>query len=114
MSLAIDTVSGCLLLGGVAVGLLGGAGVLRFPDFYSRMHAAGMTDTLCTVLVLLGLMLQSGLSEPSLKLALIGLFYFVTSPTAAHALVKAAYAHGLAAEVDAAPTSAGVGRPEAL
>ena len=71
----------------------GAVGVLRFPDFFTRMHAAGVTETLATTLILLGLMLLAGWSIMSFKLLLILLFILITSPVASHALTKAAL-HG--------------------
>ena len=82
--------SGLLLLLGVFFMLTGAVGLLRFPDFYSRMHAAGITDTLAAFLVLSGLMLAAGWSIALFKLALIMLFIFFTSPTASHALARSA------------------------
>ena len=70
--------------------LTGGIGLLRFPDFLSRMHAAGVTDTLASFLIIVGLMLQVGWGMALFKLALILLFVFFTSPVSSHALAKAA------------------------
>jgi multicomponent Na+:H+ antiporter subunit G len=74
--------------------VIGGVGLLRFPEFYSRMHAAGITDTLGAALVLIGLMFQSADWTIALKLVVILFFLYVTSPTAAHALIHAAYTSG--------------------
>lgn len=84
----------CLLVGGV-FGIFGGVGLLRFPDFYTRLHAASITDTLCAFLIIAGLLLKTGLSLLSVKLLLILLFMLFTSPTASHALARAALAAGL-------------------
>jgi len=75
--------------------LAGTLGVLRLPDFYTRLHAAGMTDTLGAELILLALIVQSGFSQMSLKLLLVAFFLFITSPTATHAVAHAAYTAGL-------------------
>lgn len=90
MSDWVDIVSWVLLMAGCFVGISGGIGLLRFPDFYTRMHAAGVTDTLCASLVLIGLMLQAGWSLVLIKLLLILALLLLTSPTATHALAKAA------------------------
>lgn len=91
----IDILSwGCLVLGGIA-GIIGGIGIHRFPDFYSRMHAAGITDTLCALLILLGLGLQAGWTLAAFKVALIFVFLMITSPTASYALANAAIHAGL-------------------
>lgn len=84
----------CLSLGGL-LGIIGGVGLHRFPDFYTRLHAASTTDTLCAALFLLGLGFQAGLSLASLKLFLIFAFIFLTSPTASHSLANAAILGGL-------------------
>ena len=84
----------CLIAGGL-LGIIGGIGMHRFPDFYTRLHAAGTTDTLCAALFLLGLGFQAGLSLASFKLFLIFAFIFFTSPTASHSLANAAMLGGL-------------------
>jgi multicomponent Na+:H+ antiporter subunit G len=92
--------SGACLLGGSLFCIIGGIGIVRMPDFYSRGHAAGITDTLGAGLILIGLMFLGGFSLISVKLLLILVFLFITGPTATHALVKAAYAGGLAADCE--------------
>lgn len=82
-----------LVFAGAAFCLVGAIGVLRFPDVFSRMHAAGVTDTLGALLVLVGLMFLSGWSLATAKLLFILTFLWFTSPTATHALAKAAL-HG--------------------
>ena len=96
----IDILSWILLLSGGALGIVGGIGIHRFPDFYSRLHAAGITDTLSAMLILLGLALQAGWSIAAFKLALIFMFLFYTSPTASHALANAAKQSGLKPMLD--------------
>jgi len=93
--LVVDGLSWLLLVSGSAFCLLGGIGLVRFPDFYTRIHATGLTDTMGAGLVLSGLMLQAGWTLVSVKLVFILAFLLVTSPTANHALVKAAFAHGI-------------------
>lgn len=97
MNLLIDAASWMFLLSGVAVCVIGGIGMLRMPDFYTRSHAASLTDTLGAALVLIGLALQAGLTLVTVKLGFVLVLFFITSPTAAHALVKAAYSRGVAA-----------------
>jgi len=96
----IDILSGIFLVTGGLLGIIGGLGIYRFPDFYSRLHAAGITDTLCAFLILFGLALQAGISLDLFKLFLIFLFLFLTSPTASHALANAAMHSGLKAKLD--------------
>lgn len=82
----------CLLTGGF-LGITGAVGLFRFPDFFTRLHAASVTDTLCVGFILAGLMLQSGWSLTLIKLILILITLSFTSPTSAHSLAKAAL-HG--------------------
>lgn len=89
----------CLLLGG-GVAIIGGVGLLRFPDFYSRLHAAGVTDTLVALLIVGGLVLQSGFTLLTFKLLLILLFLLFTAPTATHALARAALADNVKPPLD--------------
>ncbi|MDH3692402.1 MAG: monovalent cation/H(+) antiporter subunit G [Gammaproteobacteria bacterium] len=84
----------CLIAGSVFL-IIGGIGLLRLPDLFTRLHAAGVTDTLGAGLILLGLMLHAGFSQSSAKLLLIVIFLLFTSPTASHALAKAARHGGL-------------------
>jgi len=79
--------------------LVGSIGLIRLPDFYSRAHAVGKSDTLGIILVVLGLIIHEGLTLNSVKLGLIIVFVGLTSPTATHALTKAAYRFGLRAWV---------------
>ena len=91
----IDILSwACLTVGGI-LGIIGAIGIHRFPDFYSRLHAVGIADTLSAILILLGLGFQAGLSLAAFKLFLIFVFLFFTSPTASHALANAALHSGL-------------------
>lgn len=89
----------CLAAGGV-IGVIGAIGIHRFPDFYSRQHATGITDTLCAMLIVAGLVLQAGFTLAAIKLAMIFLFLFITSPTASHVLANAAMHGGLKPKLD--------------
>ncbi len=95
MSVAVDILSGLCLLGGAFFCLVGGIGLLRMPDFFTRVHAASLTETLGAGLILLGLMLQAGFTLVSVKLLMIGLMIFFASPTASHALTRSALVRGL-------------------
>jgi multicomponent Na+:H+ antiporter subunit G len=92
---AVDIASWALLLAGGAFCLVGALGLLRMPDFYTRMHAAGVLDTLGAGLLLAGMMLQAGATLVSVKLAFLALLIFFTSPTASHALARAARLRGV-------------------
>lgn len=86
----IDIASWVLLLGGGFFLIVGAIGLVRMPDFFTRMHAASVTDTAGAGLMLLGLMLQGGWSLVTFKLFAILVFLLFTSPTATHALARAA------------------------
>jgi len=100
MSALLDVLSWICLVAGGLFAVCGGIGVLRLPDLYTRMHAAGVTDTMGAGLVLLGLMFQAGISLALVKLALIFWMMLITSPTSTHALAKSALASGLAPLVE--------------
>jgi multicomponent Na+:H+ antiporter subunit G len=100
MQALVDVLSGICLLGGAIFLLIGAIGVLRFPDFYTRLHAVSVCDTLGAGLVLLGLMLQGGLSLVTVKLLLIFYFMIFSGPTAVHALAQAALQSKLKPAVD--------------
>ncbi len=95
MDAVLDLVSwGAIVTGGAFI-VIGAVGVLRMPDFFTRQHAAGLTDTLGAGLLLFGLMIQGGLTLVTVKLVLIGLFLGLTSPTSSHALAQAALSSGV-------------------
>lgn len=89
----LTAISAILLISGCIVLLIGAVGLVRFPDFFTRLHAAGVIDTLGLMLVCAGLMIAAGFTMTTIKLALILLFVLFTSPTATHALAKSAL-HG--------------------
>lgn len=84
-----------MMFAGALLLLIGSIGVLRLPDFYTRLHAAGVTDTLATILLLGGMMVESGFTQTTAKLALVGIFLFLTASTATHAVTNAAHKAGL-------------------
>ena len=94
----LDLLSWFFLLGGAGFCVVGGVGLLRLPDFFTRCHGAGITDTMGAGMILVGLMMQAGDPLVVGKLVMLLLFIFLTSPVAGHALVKAAYAGGLRIE----------------
>ena len=89
----LDLVAGACLLAGAAFLIIGAIGLLRLPDFFTRIHATGIIDTMGAGLALVGLIILAGWTMPAVKLALILGFMLVTGPTATHALAKAAL-HG--------------------
>lgn len=90
-----DGLAAVLLVSGSGLLAVAGIGLLRFPHFYSRLHAAGVIDTLAAGLFLGGLAILFGPTLGSVKLALIFLFLLFTSPTACHALARSAWVSGL-------------------
>ncbi len=93
MNTLLDLFSWISLMAGSTFLIIGAIGLIRFPDFFTRLHATSVIDTLGCLLIMLGLMLQAGLSIVAVKLLLIVIFILFTSPAAAHALAKAAL-HG--------------------
>jgi multicomponent Na+:H+ antiporter subunit G len=94
MSLLLDILSGFFLLSGSFLCITGAIGLLRLPDIFCRLHAASLNETLGTPLILLGLILQIGLTLTSAKLVLVALFILATNPTATHAMSRAALHSG--------------------
>jgi multicomponent Na+:H+ antiporter subunit G len=110
METAIDILSAALILGGAFFALTGAVGILRLPDFYARIHPAGKSETLAQVMIMSGLFLEAlqdaqfGI-QTGIKLILIVMFLFITSPTAVHAIAKAAHVDGLHHRQDGGPDS---------
>ena len=100
MDTLMDIGSAIFLLIGSFLYVSGGVGILRFPDFYTRMHAVGVTETLATAMILIGLMLQNPDGLVVLKLIIILLMTLFISPTASHALAKAAVQNNLMPELE--------------
>ncbi len=92
---AVTVLSWALLLTGAASVLIGGIGALRLPEIYTRMHAASLTDTAASILILTGIMLQSGLTLATFKVVAILAFLLLTGPTATYSLANAALLAGL-------------------
>lgn len=95
MSTLIELISAISLLLGALFCCVGGIGLMRMPDFYTRMHAASITETLGVGLTLLGLLLLAGWTLVAVKLLMVGALVFFVSPTASHALARAAMTRGL-------------------
>ena len=95
ITLLVDLISWALVLAGAFFMLVGGIGVLRLPDFFTRQHAAGVTDTMGANLILIALIIQSPAGADTVRLVLILAFLFITGPTASHALAQAAISTGI-------------------
>ena len=100
MELLIDLASWLLIIVGSAFLLIGAIGIIRLPDIFSRMHGAGIIDTMGTAMLFSGMFLQAGFTIVSIKLFMILLFLMFTSPTTTHALARAALDAGLKPLVD--------------
>jgi len=109
MEMLLDAVSWLLILIGSAFLVVGGIGIVRLPDVFARMHGAGIIDTVGTCAMLLGLMVQAGFTIVTIKLVLIVVFILFTSPTATHALARAALGGGARPQVADSPADADAG-----
>jgi multicomponent Na+:H+ antiporter subunit G len=103
---AVEMLSDFCLLTGGALCITGGVGLLRMPDFFSRVHAAGLTETLAAPLLLAGIMLQMGWSLDLFKVLAILVLVLATNPTATHAMAKAALHGGHLPKLGASDTDA--------
>jgi multicomponent Na+:H+ antiporter subunit G len=90
-----DVLAWAAIAAGSVFLVAGAVGVLRMPDLYTRMHAAGITDTGGAGLILIGLMFEAGFTLVTVKLILILVFLFFTSPTSCHALASTAMHAGI-------------------
>ena len=81
--------TGCFLF------MTGSIGLVRFPDFYARMHATGKSDTLAVFFCLFGLAIYHGFTIDSIKLFLIAVFVFIANPTGTHSICRAAFRCGI-------------------
>ncbi len=90
-----DIASWVLLSAGAFFVIVGAIGIMRMPDVFTRMHAAGILDTMGAGLILVGLMVQAGLSLVTLKLLVLLALFFFTSPVATHAVARAALHDGV-------------------
>lgn len=88
-------IGGALVLAGLFFVLSAVIGVLRLPDFYTRLHALGKCDTLGVGLLVAGLALRYGTGHDTLKMLLIPVFVALANPVATHALGRAAMRSGL-------------------
>lgn len=94
MSLIIEILSWASFIVGGFFLFVGSIGMVRLVDFWARLHAASIIDSAGIGLIILGMMLQGGLTLVTAKLALIVLFLFITGPTASHAVANAAFMSG--------------------
>ncbi len=91
----IQAIGWILIVAGSFFTIVGAFGIWRFPDFWSRLHAASITDSAGVILLLAGMAVHAGLTLVTVKLIIIGAFLFITGPTATHAVANAALVSGL-------------------
>ena len=91
----IDVIGYITIVIGILFSIFGCIGLVRFPDVYNRLQAATKCVTLGTVALLAGVALADGLGPTGAKAIICAVFILITSPTAAHAIAKGAYASGV-------------------
>ena len=95
MVFSLETLAGLFFFLGIVSVVIGALGLIRLPDVYSRIHAAGIIDTAGVTFFILGMICLSGWSLVTVKLLLIGVFLFFTSPISGHAIAKVALECGI-------------------
>jgi multicomponent Na+:H+ antiporter subunit G len=98
LHIVLHLISWALILIGSVFALIGALGIIRFPDVFARMHAAGIIDTMGIGPILIGLMFQAHEWIVVVKLGLVLVFVFFTSPTTTFALARAALDDGMIAD----------------
>ena len=104
-----EIVCAVLLVGGLLFLTLGSIGIVRFPDFYSRLHPTGKSETMGASLVVLSLAVNEGLSLLMAKIILVQAFIFFANPAATGAMGRAAWRAGLRPWTNDAPQAKGAG-----
>lgn len=99
LDIAADLASWILIVLGVFFLVVGALGLLRMPDIYTRAHGASLIDSLGSLLLILGLMVQAGPTLITVKLAMIYVVLFFTTPVASHAVAQAAIVAGFKPEL---------------
>lgn len=94
--LALSAIGALVIAAGLAVMAGGVLGVLRFPDFYTRLHATNVSDVVGAALVLVGLAVVSGDVAMATRLVLLAVLFIALGPTQAQLSANAAHAAGLA------------------
>lgn len=107
LGLIADILGWAFIVSGSIFMLIGAIGALRFPDFWTRLHAVSVTDTGGVLLLTAGMVMQSPDWLIAVKLVFIGVFLFVTGPTASHAVANAALVSGLMPKGEVMPGTTG-------
>ncbi len=95
VDIIIETLSWVFILSGAGFVVVGAFGILRLPGFWSRLHAASVSESAGVILLVIGMCLQAGATLITVKLLIIGVFLFITGPTSTHAIANAALVTGL-------------------
>ncbi len=95
-----EIIAWVLILSGSIFVVIGAVGTLRFPDFWSRLHAASVSESAGMILLIAGMCMHSGFTLITVKLIIIGGFIFITGPTSTHAVANAALTSGETPESD--------------
>jgi multicomponent Na+:H+ antiporter subunit G len=90
-----DALALLLLAGGLFFHVVAALGVLRMPDFYTRLHALSKAETLGMLLTLAALAVWAGPSLTTVKVSFVAIFLFLANPTSTHAIARAAFRTGL-------------------
>lgn len=95
LDLIVNGITVALFVIGLFFMFSGAIGFLRFPDFYTRLHATGKCDTLGEILIIIALIIYDGLSPLSAKLLFLSFFMLLANPAGTHAMMRAAYVTGV-------------------
>ena len=90
-----EIISAVMICLGAFFLFVGGLGIIRLPDFYTRSHAISKSDTLGIMMILAGLAVYEGLTLNSLKLVIAIIFVAIANPAGTHALARAGFRYGL-------------------
>lgn len=94
MSVLADIIGWILILAGSGFMIIGAWGTVKFPDFWSRLHAVSVSDSAGMILLSLGMCVQAGFTLVTVKLIIMLIFLFITGPSATHAVANAALMSG--------------------
>lgn len=96
----IDILSWILISIGSFFSFTGAMGMIRMPNFYARLHPAGLSDSIGAPMILIGFAIQYGFTITTLKILLLAIFFLITGPTSTYALANAALFTGPKPEAD--------------
>lgn len=91
----LDALAVLLLAGGLFFHGVAALGVLRMPDFYTRLHAVSKAETLGVLLTLAAVALWAGPTLTAVKILFVAIFLFLANPTSTHAIGRAAFRTGV-------------------